>query len=174
MKGFPNLGLAVSVAVAAMVAAGWVLWHPKDSGSSADAEISSSSPSTVRPADPANRPVTARQAAPAASGIKPLQGSIESQVSMLEDLAWRDDEESLNTITSLLSSPEPAVRQEALAAARTFGSRKAIPALRAAAARSADPTEQAALEETAEYLEMPTLLETVDRSNADDQQMGDE
>lgn len=84
---------------------------------------------------------------------------IEARSEELDQLSSRDDSDSLNTILSELGNSEPTIRQAALAAIRSFGSRDAIPWLEKYVAATSDTAEKKALEEAVEYLRLPTMLE---------------
>lgn len=87
------------------------------------------------------------------------QDWIEKRITELDELAWRDDSESLGKILAELQNSVPEIRAAALAATRAFGSRDAIPYLDELSRDSKDPLEQKALTDLIEHLKLPTLLE---------------
>jgi hypothetical protein len=86
---------------------------------------------------------------------------VQKRTQELQDLAMDNDPDSLKTIMSELSNPDPKIRKAALDATIQFASRDAIPGLREVAARTADPKEKGALEDAIEYLQLPSLTEVM-------------
>ncbi|MEO5914699.1 MAG: HEAT repeat domain-containing protein [Luteolibacter sp.] len=87
---------------------------------------------------------------------------IDNCITRLDDLAWRDDPESLAKILAELRNPLPEIRAAALKATRAFGSRDAIPYLEAISRDTTDPLQQKALSDLIEHLNLPTVLEQSD------------
>jgi hypothetical protein len=81
----------------------------------------------------------------------------------MERLAWFNDSESLTKILAELKSPIPEIREAALNATVTSGSRAAIPHLRQVAAETQDPGQRIAIDEAIAYLNLPTLAESYDQ-----------
>jgi hypothetical protein len=77
----------------------------------------------------------------------------------LADLAMNDDTNSLNTILSEVTNPDPQIRQAARDAVVQFGDRSAIPKLSEIAEQTDDPQEKAKILEAIDFLKLPTLTE---------------
>jgi HEAT repeats len=111
------------------------------------------------------KPIKERPEIPAPSALPNPLGSpdnqdwIEKRITALDQLAWRDDPESLGKILAELRNSVPEIRAAALAATRAFDSRDAIPYLDELSRDSKDPLEQKALTDLIEHLKLPTLLE---------------
>jgi hypothetical protein len=96
---------------------------------------------------------------PAAVPAAPPSGSATERVAELAALAMNDDSNSLNTIWSELSNPDPEIRAGALAAVVQFGDRSVTPRLRDLAAQTEDPSEKIAIIQAADYLDLPRLTD---------------
>jgi hypothetical protein len=122
-------------------------------------------PSIPRAADRVvNLPTLSAPAPPPVSG-DPLERQewITSQVHEIERLAWFDDPESLAKILAELRSPVAEVREAALNATVTSGSRAAVPYLKRLSAETEDPAQRKAVDEAIDYLNLPTLVESLDQ-----------
>lgn len=149
----PGKRIAVGLAAAAVGAAVWIA---QTKVHDTVYEANGSRPS-LPSADKAGADPVASNSFPREERMTPE--SRENEISRLENLAWQDDRESLQSILKALDSPERDIRWAAIAAARSFGSGDAIPALRAHAARSTEAEEARELAETADFLELPALTE---------------
>jgi hypothetical protein len=85
------------------------------------------------------------------------QQAIDAEVDRLQQLAAKDDSESLSGILADLNHPDKQVRQAAIDAAKEFGSTDATPALKAAADAADDLQEKIAFLEAADFLSLPKL-----------------
>src|SRR5262245_48025816 len=85
----------------------------------------------------------------------------EKLIAELQDLAMEDDAASLNTILSELNNPDHAIRQAAVEATMTFGSRDAIPRLEEAVAQTENVQEKKAIQDAIDYLKLPSLTEVM-------------
>lgn len=98
----------------------------------------------------------------AGDGLK-RQEWITSQVHEIERLAWFDDPESLAKILAELRSPVAEIREAALNATVSSGSRAAVPYLEKLSAETQDPAQRKAINEAIDYLNLPTLVESLDQ-----------
>lgn len=77
----------------------------------------------------------------------------------IEAIGWETGEESLRRILAELRNPEAEIREAALGAVVTFGSKDAIPHLEGIARSTEDPAEKLSLLKTAENLKIPSATE---------------
>ncbi|QJE96191.1 HEAT repeat domain-containing protein [Luteolibacter luteus] len=77
----------------------------------------------------------------------------------IESMAWENDDASLKNILAELRNPEAEIREAALGAVVTFGSKAAIPHLEDLARTTEDPAEKLSLLKTAENLKIPSATE---------------
>ena len=77
----------------------------------------------------------------------------------IDALGWDEDDQSLKSILAELRNPEAEIREAALGAIVTFGSRDAIPHLEEIARSTEDPAEKLSLLKTAENLKIPSATE---------------
>lgn len=77
----------------------------------------------------------------------------------IDALGWDDDHASLKNILAELRNPEAEIREAALGAVVTFGSKEAIPHLEEIARTTEDPAGKLALLKTAENLKIPSATE---------------
>jgi hypothetical protein len=110
-----------------------------------------SAPNITKPAQ-----VAPPSAAPVAAPIM-AQKNPPVTVEELDDLAMKDDAESLKKILAALTHSDPDIREAARDAAVQFGDASAAARLRAVAANTADAEEKTELLEAAEFLELPPL-----------------
>lgn len=90
----------------------------------------------------------------------PEHGSwIATRCEAIDAMGWEDDEASLKSVLAELRNPEFEIREAALGAIVTFGSREAIPELEEIARTTEDPAEKLALLKTAENLKIPSATE---------------
>ena len=87
----------------------------------------------------------------------------------IEASGWDDDDASLKAILAELRNPEAEIREAALGAVVTFGSKEAIPHLEQIAESTEDPAEKLALLKTAENLKIPSATEYFAKKKNDTQ-----
>jgi hypothetical protein len=75
----------------------------------------------------------------------------------LTELGMNNDPDSLKTILSELENPEPEIRQTALSAAVSFGSKDAIPTLQNEMNWATDPQEKVDIKKAIDFLQLPRL-----------------
>lgn len=159
------IGLAVLTVVGIIISRG--LGPSKDSSRSSPPEIEKSLPPTgkknVRPPSRTIRisagDIPAPTQPPHPAGDEENLDWITKRISDLNELAWFEDEASLRQILGELKNPLPEIREAALEATKTFGSKAAIPTLASVAAETQDPMEQKAINEVIEYLKIPPMID---------------
>lgn len=73
----------------------------------------------------------------------------------LTGLGMSDNPANLKTILSELENPEPEIRQTALSAAVSFGSKDAIPTLQNELSYATDPQEKVDIQKAIDFLQLP-------------------
>jgi hypothetical protein len=115
--------------------------------------------SDVAPAKETTEPIIIRPAQVAPPTAAPVMAQKNPPVTVedLEELAMKDDAESLKKILAALTHSDSDIREAARDAAVQFGDASAAARLRAVAANTADAEEKEELLEAAEFIELPPL-----------------
>ena len=135
-----------------------------------------SSPNPPADAPPVTAPVVApatvekivppavAAAAPVASAAETPeqhQAMIDAETERLQQLSLSSDPADVPKILADLSSPEKAIREAAIQAAKQVGGEDAAAALKAAAAKASDPKEKIEMQEAADFIALPSLSSTL-------------
>ena len=86
---------------------------------------------------------------------------IDAETERLQQWSNSSDPADVPKILADLSSPEKAIREAAIQAAKQVGGEDAAAALKAAATKATDPKEQIAFQEAADFVALPSLSSTL-------------
>ena len=106
-------------------------------------------------------PLPVAVAAPAAETPEQHQAVIDTETDRLQQLSASSDPADVPKILADLSSPEKAIREAAIQAAKQVGGDDAVAALKAAAVKATDPKEKIEMQEAADFIALPSLSSTL-------------
>lgn len=152
-------GCSLAILAAALL---WI--PPREAANEAGSQVkplvrASPGADHVRARPDSSKGLPAPQRSPYAAGSAEHGAWVSERCEKLDDLGWMDDEDSLKSILAELTNPEVEIRETALRAVGSFGSREAIPYLEGIAKDTEDPAEKLALLKMAENLKLPSATE---------------